>query len=64
MLRGTFVKVNNKCKVKHLKGTTGIALERMKTSGYIRILSHYEGYLTDVCYREEELDIVEPPVEL
>lgn len=63
MLRGTLVRVNDKVKPKHLKGATGIALERMK-SGYIRVLERYKGWLTDICYPEDTLDIIEPPVEL
>lgn len=64
MLRGTIVRVNDKVKPKHLKGTIGIAVERIKDSGYIKIHSHYQGFITDICYPEDELDVVEPPVEL
>jgi len=65
MLRGSIVRVNNKCKAKHLIGTMGIAARRSKqNSKYIAVHSKYEGYLTDLCYQEDELDVVEPPVEL
>ena len=64
MLRGTLVRVNDKIMPKHLKGGTGIVLERMKNSGYIRVLERYQGWLTDICYPEDTLDIIEPPVEL
>ena len=75
MLRGTVVRVNDKefrgglrGKMIHLRrglvGKSGIALERMKDSGYIKVLQEYEGHLVDCCYPEHTLDIVEPPVEL
>lgn len=64
MLRGTIVKVNDKVKAAHLAGTVGIAVERVKNSGYIKVHSYYKGFITDLCYSEAELDIVEPPVEL
>ncbi|MBA7663072.1 hypothetical protein ES703_71110 [subsurface metagenome] len=73
MLRGTLVKVNGneyksgrkmKRLPEHLIGDTGIALERMN-SGYIKVLTvDKEGYLIDLCYPEDTLDIIEPPVEL
>ena len=73
MLRGTKVRVSDRqfksgrrmtTMPKHLIGTEVIALERMKNSGYIKVLSEYDGYLTDLCYPEEILDIIELPVEL
>ncbi len=68
MLRGTIVKVNDKVKPPRLKGTVGIAVERMKGRGkkigYIRVISRYQGWLTDLAYSEDELDIIEPPIEL
>jgi len=65
MLRGTIVRVNDKSKVKHLIGTTGIAVSRSKRyPNYIKVHSRYDGYITDLSYREEELDVVEPPIEL
>lgn len=73
MLRGTLVKVNSNeykagrkmvCLPKHLIGKRGIALRRIKNSGYIQVLQTYEGYLVDSCYPENTLDIIEPPIEL
>ena len=64
MLRGTLVTVNDKANPKHLAGKRGIALERIKSSGYIRVLQRYQGYLTELCYPEDNLDILEPPMEL
>jgi len=73
MLRGTLVEVNgNKFKSgrtmislpKHLIGKKGIALRRIKNSGYIQVLQKYKGDLIDLCYPENTLDIIEPPVEL
>jgi len=75
MLRGTKVKVTDReyrvgkrgklyTMPEHLVGHEGIALERMKNSGYIRVLQPYEGFLCDPCYPEEVLDIIEPPIEI
>lgn len=64
MLRGTKVRINEKATPPHLIGGTGIALERMENSGYIKVLELYKGWLTSLCYKEEWLDIIEPPVEL
>ncbi|GAJ12701.1 unnamed protein product [marine sediment metagenome] len=64
MLRGTVVRVNDKVKPKHLKGTVGIAVERITNSGYIKVHSKYEGYITGLCYPEDNLDIIENPIEL
>ena len=63
MLRGTMVKVN-KAEPKHLVGVTGIVIERIKRSGYIRVRSLYKGDVAELCYPEDALDIIEPPVEL
>ena len=73
MLRGTIVRVNgNEYKSgrrmtrnpAHLIGKKGIALRRIKNSGYIQVLQEYQGFLVDSCYPESTLDVIEPPVEL
>jgi hypothetical protein len=76
MKRGSLVKVNNKAvptgkrgKLKvligdHLVGSTGIAMERMKNSGYIRVAMIYDGWLCDPCFPEANLDVIEEPIEL
>lgn len=57
--------MNDRCKAKHLIGTTGIAIARStRYPKYIKVHSKYDGYITDLSYREEELDIVELPIEL
>lgn len=65
MMRGTKVRINDKANPPHLRGGEGIALERAKNSGYIKVLERIKnGWLCDVCYPEECLDILEPPIEL
>ena len=67
MLRGTIVRVNDKIKPAHLAGAVGIAIELMD-SGYIKVITRSAppnpGYLVDLCYPPDTLDILEPPVEL
>jgi hypothetical protein len=63
MLRGTVVRINSRCKIAHLVGSTGIAFS-MNKAGNIRVLSLYDGWLTDLCYEPDELDAVEAPTEL
>lgn len=50
----------------HLVGGTGIALERIKSSGWIRVLQEDKesGLLMGICYPPETLDVLEPPTEL
>lgn len=64
MLRGTLVKVNNKSNLEYLIGLTGFAMARNKKSGYIKVYHKYEGAIIYLCFKEEHLDIIEPPVEL
>jgi len=64
MLRGTLVKVNNKCNLEHLIGLTGMAIARNKKSGYIKVYHKYEGAIIYLCFKEEHLDIIEPPIEI
>ena len=64
MLRGSLVRVNNKEKVKTLRGTIGIVIDRVKKTGYIRLYSKYEGYIVALCFPEDSLDIIEGPIEL
>lgn len=62
--RGSLVMVNESVTPSHLAGTVGIALERVQQTGYIRVLSEYEGWLTDLAYQEAELEVLEGPVRL
>ena len=66
MLRGTLVKVNDKCKLKHLVGTTALVVARHKyDERYIKVHQKTsEGFIVDICFKETELDIMEPPVEV
>lgn len=64
MLRGTLVKVNDKTNLEHLIGLIGFAMARNKKSGYIKMYHKYEGMIIYLYFKEEHLDIIEPPVEL
>ena len=66
MLRGTIVKVNDKCKAPHLIGTMAIVIGRSKCDKrYIKVHQKTnEGFIVDIAYLENELDVVESPVEI
>ena len=64
MLRGTIVKVNDKVRVPHLVAMVGIAVERNKL-GRIKVLhQHPEGFIVALYHAEDQLDIIEAPIEL
>jgi len=64
MLRGTKVKVNNKCNLEHLTGLIGFAMDRVKKTGYIKVYHIYHGVIIYLCFKEEHLDIIESPIEI
>ena len=64
MLRGTLVKVNEKCNLEHVIGLTGFAMARNKKSGYIKVYHYYHSIIIYLCFKEDHLDIIEPPPEI
>lgn len=64
MLRGTIVKINDKAKASHLIGRIGVAVERTKRGRIKVIHQDSEGFHVDIYYAEDNLDIIEPPIEL
>lgn len=56
--------MNDKSNLEHLIGLTGFAMGRNKKSGYIKVYHKYEGMIIYLCFKENHLDIIEPPVEL
>ncbi len=55
---GDTVKVNDNCKLEHLRGDTGVVLRREVNSGYLTFLTTYEGWSVEAHHPEEELDAV------
>ncbi len=59
---GSKVRVNDKCKLEHLRGDTGFVLDRVRNSGYLHFVTTYEGWKVNAYHPEEELDVLEGPV--
>ena len=63
--RGAIVEIGDNCKPAHLIGQRGIAYERTR-NGMIQIFMGYDGngLISNPCFSEDELAVVEHPVML